>query len=305
MKYCSSCHTEYSDDTLQFCLQDGTRLAFGAVEAPNANLGESETVISPRGEKLRFEIPDATIENSPANRVTNVPAVPVAPKTNNTAKIVALTMFGMLLLFGAIGAGAWFLLKKKQPEIAQNTNTVPNTNNGANVSYENELNKNAAARRTPTPKPPVNSSVSNVFSNNEKSEPPPPPLNREQIESEVSDSLEKWKSQSESGDLDAYMNSYADTVDYYKKSGASRSFVRNDKQRAFSRFDSISFNLSNVSITPDASGERATAVFDKEWEFLNNEKASSGKVRQQLLLKKIGGKWLITGEKDLKVYYLE
>ncbi len=60
-----------------------------------------------------------------------------------------------------------------------------------------------------------------------------------------------------------------------------------------------------MKVTPDASGEKATAVFDKEWNFEGAEKYSAGKVQQQLTLGKIGGRWLITGEKDLKTYYVE
>jgi ketosteroid isomerase-like protein len=302
MKYCPSCNTEYADDTLQFCLQDGTRLAVGSDEPPTVAFGEPETVISQRNrEKMRFDIPNSTVENTPLNRVTREDYAPVEAKKSNTAKVILLTVFGMLLLFGAIGTGAWFYLKKGQPEIAKNTNNAPNTTTNSNQTFDNDLNKNSAPKKTPTPKTQTNTAVSNVFTNTET----PVEIDTKQIKEEVSESVNNWKAHSESGDLDAYMNSYADTVDYYKKSGASRSFVRADKQRAFTKFDAINVSLSNVSITPDASGERATAVFDKEWSFSGAEGGSSGKVRQQLSLKKVGGKWLITGEKDVKVYYLE
>ena len=71
------------------------------------------------------------------------------------------------------------------------------------------------------------------------------------------------------------------------------------------RYDTININIDNVKVTPDASGERATVVLDKEWNFEGAEKFSSGKVQQQLTLNKIGGRWLITGEKDLKIYYTQ
>jgi len=63
----------------------------------------------------------------------------------------------------------------------------------------------------------------------------------------------------------------------------------------------MKITLSNMTVTPDASGETATAVFDKEWVF-EGAKYSAGKVQTQLKLKKTGGQWLITGERDLKVY---
>jgi hypothetical protein len=100
------------------------------------------------------------------------------------------------------------------------------------------------------------------------------------------------------------MTHYADRLDYYNKRGASVGTVRADKQKAFSTYDTIKINLSNMRVTPDATGENATAVFDKDWYFENAAKVSEGKVQSQLKLKKIGGAWKITGEKDLKVYYV-
>jgi hypothetical protein len=100
------------------------------------------------------------------------------------------------------------------------------------------------------------------------------------------------------------MSHYAATVDYYNKRGASVGSVRADKQRAFTTYDSIRITLSNMTVTPDASGDGATAVFDKEWVF-EGVKYSAGKVQTQLKLKKVNGQWLISGERDLKVYYTE
>ena len=91
-------------------------------------------------------------------------------------------------------------------------------------------------------------------------------------------------------------------MDYYKRGGANRAFIRADKQRAFSRYDSIDFKLTNISISVDQGGQEATVTLDKEWNF-DGEENSSGKVQQLLKMKKSNGQWLITAEKDLKVYF--
>ena len=70
-----------------------------------------------------------------------------------------------------------------------------------------------------------------------------------------------------------------------------------NKAQAFARFYSLDIQLSNIQIAPDESGERATATFDKAWDF-QGDKPFSGRVRQTLWLEKIGGRWRITGEKD-------
>ena len=81
--------------------------------------------------------------------------------------------------------------------------------------------------------------------------------------------------------------------------------MRADRNNAFVRYDHIDVRIDNVEVTPDATGLRATAAFDKTWEFDSPDKNSKGSVRQQLNLIRAGGRWLINGEKDLQVYYTD
>jgi serine/threonine protein kinase/ketosteroid isomerase-like protein len=116
---------------------------------------------------------------------------------------------------------------------------------------------------------------------------------------EVQAALKGWADAMKAHDLDAYMSHYADTLDaYYRRSNVSLADVRADKAKAFARFSSMDVQLSNIQITPDDSGARATATFDKSWYF-TGEKPFSGTVRQALWLEKTGGRWRITAEKDL------
>jgi len=124
------------------------------------------------------------------------------------------------------------------------------------------------------------------------------------IEREVTATLNGWAAASQAHDLDTHMSYYADILDtYYLRSNVSADFVRADRARAYSRFTKLDIKLSNIEVTPDPSGTRATAVFDKTYNF-EGDKYLSGSVRQAIWLKKIGGRWLITGEKDLQVYYV-
>jgi hypothetical protein len=121
----------------------------------------------------------------------------------------------------------------------------------------------------------------------------------------VQKEISSWKSDMELGNFEMNKSHYTDTLDYYYRKGStSLSEVRKDKQRAFSKFDDLRVTISNMLITPDLSGERATAVFDKEWTFSSPGKYTSGKVRSQFLLKRINGRWLIAGEKDSHTYYV-
>lgn len=285
MKQCPTCHSQYTDDTLQFCLQDGSPLYLAGANT------EQETFVAGR-QSDQIGAPPAT---SPTgwnpNQSASNPSVQPMERNSSPTVLVLLTVFIMLLLFSFVGIGAWlyfrgaanddsgniFIAKRSNSNTASNTSTAPDT-----------VKTTPMATTTPLTSANTNSA----------------PVDKEQIKRDVSQRVYSWKSAAEARNLDSYMSHYASTVDYYNKRGASVGFVRADKQRAFTSYDSIRITLSNMTVMPDASGDGATAVFDKEWVF-DGAKYSAGKVQTQLKLKKVNGQWLISGERDLKVYYTE
>jgi len=298
MKYCPNCQTTYTDDSLRFCLQDGTQLADVSgmnSEMPTVAFDDSETLVSrkPPQQVVRINVPETESQNWQQPEQPRIVAPPpVETKRSKTALTVMATVLGMLLFLGIAGLGAWMLLKSRKTEVAVNVNNAPANrplnSNSANIKTSNANLTAPAASPTATPIP-------------------KPTLKPEEIKAvtnDVKQAIDEWKGSSENLDLDGNLDQYADSVDYYAGGRVNRARVRADKQRAFEQFDSINFNISNVKITPDASGEKAIAVFDKEWRFEGEQRYSAGKVRQQLTLGKIDGRWLITGEKDLKTYYV-
>ncbi len=294
MKHCPKCQTSYTDDSLKFCLQDGMPLdEFPDQSSPTVAFDtDSETVVSPkRVEPIRFE-PPSSYQNDwqPSQPAIVQPAV----KKSNTTAIVLLTALGTILLLGLGGIGAWLYFNKPKTEVAVNVNTAP---------ANRPVNSNAANNQTSN-----SNSLAPAPTQTLAPTPPQPALKPEQIKAltkDVKNVVDEWKSSSENLDLNGHLSQYADTVDYYKGGRVGISKVRADKQSAFEQYDSINFNITNLKVTPDASGEKATAVFDKEWTFEGADKYSAGKVQKQLTINKISGKWLITGEKDLKIYYVE
>lgn len=269
MKTCPACKTQYTDDTLRFCLQDGTPLMFtGEIDTP--------TVVSK--------------EPAWESQVTRV--APVRPKKGpRMAIIVAAAALAILALIGAAFVGTWLYFRNAQAGTANNIAVkanvpaqIPNTN----VRPPSTLQTSPTG--SPSPARTANTSI------------PADPVDESEARSEVSRTLMSWKSSTESLDLDENLAHYAGRVDYYKRNGASQAFIRADKLRAFSRYDSIDFKLTNISISVDPTGQAATATFDKEWNF-EGDQTSSGKVQQLLKLKKVNGQWLIIAEKDLKVYF--
>jgi len=203
------------------------------------------------------------------------------------AVIAVLAMLLIVVIAGAVGI--WIYLKNKE--------SVTNSNN-ANVNVNGSLFGNS--KNMPTPFPTI--ATSPTPTPTWVPYPTPANVDREHARQEVSQTVYGWKSLAEARNLDAYMGNYGDTIDYYNHGGASRSYVRSDKARAFTMYDSIRVNLSNMNVSVDESGNNATAVFDKEWDF-QGSRNSSGKVQSQLKLRNVNGRWLIVGERDLKVYY--
>ncbi|MGI8885168.1 MAG: L,D-transpeptidase Cds6 family protein [Pyrinomonadaceae bacterium] len=295
MKICPHCQTRYTDDTLQFCLQDGAALASADEQTsmPTAAFNdEQETVVKSRPDKIEFDL-----QNSRQSQNWQQPATSGETKYQTEARksnmglIIATTVLATILIFGT-GVAAWFYFGKDS-ETAKDANV------------KNSFPDNSAKNKTENSEvfPPENTdekpSVRPTLEQN-----PAPNFDAEQVKADVSKTVYAWKSAAETTDLTEYMTHYADRLDYYNKRGASLGTVRADKQKAFSTYDTIKINLSNMRVTPDTTGENATAVFDKEWYFENDSKTSEGKVQSRLKLKNVGGAWKITGERDLRVYYV-
>jgi len=297
MRYCPNCRTEYADDSLQFCLQDGTPLAnLPNQDATVAFETESETLVVPkRVEPIRFE-PPSSYQTNQANWQPSQPVVieqlPAAKKSN-TAALVVLSVLGTTLLLGLGGLGAWLYLRSPKTEVvAVNVNTATQNRSANVVNTAANQNQNAnLAAPSPTATP--------------SAQPTLKPEAVKEISSDVKNVVDDWKDSTENLDLDAHISQYADTVDYYKAGRVGVGRVRADRERAFAAYDTISINIDNVKVTPDATGEKASVILDKEWNFEGADKFSSGKVQQQLTFGKIGGRWRITGEKDLKIYYTQ
>jgi hypothetical protein len=299
MKLCPSCRTAY-DDFQNFCLKDGTPLVAATAEPQQVEPLEPETVVQPNEPSTAVNKKPAT--NIPGGRTNyNQPvAVPppvVVEEKSGTGKIVALTAL-VTLLFVAVAGGAGYLIwlnnnrqVAQQTKVNQNNANKPRNTNSAVVSNTNTANANANvnANASPSPSPSPSPTVN--------------PQEAAKVRKEVTATINDWKATTEKADLDSHVGLYATTVDYYNGGRVAVDKVRADRQQAFETYPKIEVKIDNVKITPEAAGDKATAIIDKAWRFENDEKIVEGKVQQQLTLEKLGNRWYISGEKDLKVYY--
>lgn len=301
MKTCPNCQTQYTDDTLRFCLQDGNLLD-GVPPTQQATVSqagqEMETVARQARETNDSQV---TQFRPPLSEVTHVSSLRPQPSSGSKMAIaVAATSLAMLVIFGIAGIGLWLYFRDKGGDLG--------VKNGNVAAITPTPVSNVKSLTTPVPTPTPALPTPTPAYGNENVRPPAwntpitPPVDTAQASRDISQQINSWRSYAESGNLDSQMRTYAPTVDYYRKRGASREFVRADRERAYRLFNSMSISITDMNVSVGDSGDTATAVFDKEWVF-EGSRRSTGKVRQQLELRRIDGRWLITGERDVKVYY--
>lgn len=155
MKICPACKTQYSDDTLQFCLQDGTPLTWREEpETPTVVLAETETVAAQRGQRMNIPVGDPNSPAWQASQMTHVATAMPEKKGSKTMIAVALILVGMFVLFVIVGLAAIIFWRNSQLTVTSNVNRSLNTNVSiSNTSRNSSPTPNATSTpwRTPTP----------------------------------------------------------------------------------------------------------------------------------------------------------
>jgi hypothetical protein len=267
MKVCPKCNSSYSDETLNFCLTDGVPLV--AEEILDEYLSKHNSKSWHTADTLvdpRFSMTDAR----PTSVGTSAPTFELG---NTTAQNLipaksnkALYAALGILLFALVGGGVWWFSKSN-----------PNT-------------QAVVSENTP---PPSKRAIVPITAEQDA-----------QVKKEVTDFLLSWARTNSEKNADAHIALYANTLEiYYGESGRDRGHVLADRLRAYQRYNTIQMDVDNIKVTPE-SLESATIVFDKSWTMRNEKKTSTGSVQQEIHVSRIGGKWLIDSEKDLKVYFI-
>lgn len=158
MKYCPSCQITYADESLRFCLQDGTGLREFSENAPmpTQDMRELETVVRQNPVTSDWE----------PNRITQGAAIEPEVKTFKTLLTVIVTALVMCIFFGGIAA-VWVFLGNKGAE-------------NKNLSGINASNTNKTTTRTATP------ANMDVITQNKKPDSTPGGLDWEPIDNNAS-----------------------------------------------------------------------------------------------------------------------
>lgn len=270
MKVCPKCNSSYSDETLNFCLTDGVPLVVEEVldeylSKQSNSWHTAETLVDPRFSASSGS-EHTTSPNTPSQTFALSSQTAGNLNLKKSNKTLYLMLSGVLALI-VFGGGFWWFSKSSSP-------------NNRNVLSDS------------TASVPKHAVV------------PISPEQDAQIKKELTDFMQNWAKTNEQKNSDAHLAHYANTLEvYYGESGKDKNHVLADRLRAYQKYDSISIQVDNLKITPEST-ESATIIFDKSWTMKNAQKTSTGSVQQEIHVTKTNGKWLIDGEKDLKVYFI-
>jgi hypothetical protein len=286
MILCGQCGSKV-EEGMRFCADCGAQVGvvFGSEPAEPVRLSETRSGSA----ALRHSNDAVTGHTQPVAHHTGGPAInPVSQaasaelmlRAQTTSRTIVLTVLATVSLLGLGGIITWASLASKNGN--QDHDILRATEN-QNITLTTKQN-DAQPKNRPTPQP--------------------APASASSINQEVIDALNGWAVATTRHDLEGHMSFYADTLHtYYGRKNVSASYVRSTRAPTFARYREFNVELKNISVTPDPSGTRATAVFDKSYVF-RGDKEFSGSVRQMAWLEKLGSRWQITGEKDLQVYYV-
>ncbi len=121
----------------------------------------------------------------------------------------------------------------------------------------------------------------------------------------ISDLLNQWVRAKIHKSAEEEVACYAPVVDtFYGQRGLNVTQLRRQEQNVFSRIGTVDkFDITNLKfdkISPDW----AVVSFDKTWEF-GGRSHYSGSARDELVLRPVRGRWKISSEREVKVYWVK
>ena len=145
MKECPKCGTSYTDDTLSFCLSDGTPL-------PD-NIQNAKTEILPSG-LLNFETNDSLSTQTKVSSHTTEETIVRSAQANNRHSVSPFWILATFGLLGIVLAGfvvGWLFISNRDKPADKMTVKNENTNLTKNSEASTSSNKTPENQLTPTP----------------------------------------------------------------------------------------------------------------------------------------------------------
>lgn len=279
MNSCPTCGTQYTDQTLIYCLQDGTPLTIASTgETPTVLIVETETRDRiPHNEEIVTEYRSGRgIEFSEAANKNG--------RIGTAVKVVG--GLAAVALVAVVGVASYLLGSRNS---ASNTGDPANKNSESVAANTNAANRPAA--------------ISTPASNTALVATSPTPFDDTQANSDLSARVASWKDSIESNESDSIVNNYTSTIDnYYGTKRAKASELQKAKAKKLIDFDSLRVVTSEQTIKVDESGKTASIQFDREIWFTGEKEKIHNKSRVEMKCRLVDGRWLIYSERDIKTY---
>lgn len=126
----------------------------------------------------------------------------------------------------------------------------------------------------------------------------------EEAQATLRAALNEWVAATNARDLGKQLSFYHPTMNaFYQRRNASVEEVRADRERVFERARSIDVRADSPNVKVSADGRTATMRFLKRYSIAGGGQDRSGTVVQELRWRRVGGKWRIISERDVKVVH--
>lgn len=161
MKFCPNCKTTYSDDSLIFCLSDGSNL----VAMPSA---EKTIEMSGATNPMRFDIPSNSDPTVFAPRISQ-------PQNENVKRGISpwlVLPLVAILLFSVVGLLGYILFRHNQPEVSNSATPSPTATPKDETSALKEELESLKKQIANQKNPPKNDSPTRPVSNSNASSAP-------------------------------------------------------------------------------------------------------------------------------------
>ncbi|HEX8144129.1 MAG TPA: protein kinase [Pyrinomonadaceae bacterium] len=246
---------------------------------------------------------DATLvlASPPINPPYAVPgAQPPAQVTASPsmARVVMLTTVTTLLVLGLGAAVAWLLFSdgtetetSREAGTAINRNQATPANSATPISAGNRTNVNREVVSVPTPSPTI--------------APTAPVADTSTARTAVLSVMSRWADSLRRRDLYDNVSLYADRLStYYQLYGISKDKVRANRQSWFAKYySSADVRVSDLDVTFDSSVTTATVSYTNTYDWRGGTRYLTGRSRNEIVMSKMGGSWLITSEKHVSTVY--
>lgn len=236
------------------------------------------------------------------------PAVPLAEiraHRNWPLTLIALAVLAGLV-GGVIGGALATGYLKRDTTADLPAETTANTSEvsepvaaDSTVSPRQEANEAAASSETAGPerkRAEQNTEMARAEDENAREAPP------EEARTALRSALNEWLAATNARNLSKQLSFYQPTMDaFYRRRNARLEEVRADRARVFERAETIDVRADAPSIQLSPDGRSATMRFRKRYNIAGGGLDRSGEVVQELRWQRVGGRWRIASERDVKV----